>query len=156
MAGSVNLCTLIEQFGDEGKCREYLEACLLYTSLAQETQTLKLRWPFALMGAIDARSVNTSALIPFRFRKSSRALMDRVFPAFGAPLNSIMKGRLAVRFSSRFLSFVALDSNFCIRSNSGVFSVCLLYTSGWHRQLAATAEWVGVNIRLRGCGGRRG
>ena len=26
MAGSVNLCTLIEQFGDEGKCREYLEA----------------------------------------------------------------------------------------------------------------------------------
>jgi transposase-like protein len=26
MANSVNLCTLIEQFGDESKCREYLEA----------------------------------------------------------------------------------------------------------------------------------
>src|ERR1700722_17769022 len=34
MKGSVNLCTLIEQFGSEKKCREYLEA---------------LRWPDEIM-----------------------------------------------------------------------------------------------------------
>jgi hypothetical protein len=40
MADSVNLCSLIEQFGNEAKCREYLEALRWHEGMESGTMVL--------------------------------------------------------------------------------------------------------------------